>query len=399
MWPRQAIFDGRLLAARRHAGAAIKAAILHVIGNEIHHRRPGDAALIFIQRIVEQGGSAAGIAAEQIFANHAAGIGQPVREAFGFRQQQQARRRRAVGAQHHRLGFLEDFTVIVERLEIDRPGDLAAIVGGNIVHIGIGADFAVAAGFRQGQQRNRRTGTRFHLAGIARAHAAIVAGRPAHIGQGDDRRGIGHHRPAEFLGADPQQGAGAFLRQRRQRIGFGHGRDEGRIQALARDADFPLRLGVIGLHLGIAHRPIGDIGAGNVAKAAGFIEFPRHVTPVAGAIGHGAAADHTAITIVEQRRFFIGVGAEGCNLPLGIAEQPVLRGGIAVEQFVLVGILFMAVRAPAPLFQHHDRETGLRQLLGHDAAAGARTDDDKINLCRRIISLHGASPGVVQRRS
>jgi hypothetical protein len=303
-----------------------------------------------------------------------------------------ARRFRAVGRQHHALGLLEDLAIVVLLFKVGDAGGAASGIDIDLAHIAVHADLAIAGGDRDRQQRHGRGRARLHLAAIARAHAAIDAGAAAIVGHGDDGRHIGCDGQVQLGGRLLHQRAGTFQRQRRAGIGPGHRRDQRRLQVGAADADFPFGLGVIGLQLGIAHRPVGDAGAGHGAEARSLVEFPRQVPPGRGAVGDGAAADDAAVIVVAGRGFLARIAAEGVLLDLGIGQQHVVFRRKAVAEFVLAVVLLMAIGAPGPLLHHNDAEAGLRQLLGHHAAGGAGTDDHEIHFFAGCIFLHGIRP-------
>ncbi len=279
MRARQTILHGRHLAARRHAAAAVPAAAFHVIGHIRQNRRAGDRALVLVQGISEEARSAAAIAGHQILADNAAGIGQPLREAVGLGEQQQAGGFRAVGRQHHAFRLLEDLLVVVGLVEIGHTRGLAAGVDIDLAHIGMNPDLAIAGRHRDRQQRHRRRRPRLDLAAIARAGAAIDAAAAPIIGLGDDGRDIRRHHQVELFRRLLNQRAGAFQGQRPARIRLGHRRDQGRLDIGPRNPDLPFRLGVIGLDLLIADRPVGNAGAFHGAELAGFIELIGQMPP------------------------------------------------------------------------------------------------------------------------
>src|SRR5688572_5207376 len=110
--------------------------------------------------------------------------------------------------------------------------------------------------------------------------------------------------------------------------------------------------------------------------------------PAAAAVGDRAAADHAAVTVSARRGLLFVVPAKCVALPCGIAHQPIGLGLIAIQPFVFVVLVVAAVLAPTALLEHDDGEAGLRELLGHDAARGAGTNDDEIDLSRGCVLSH-----------
>jgi hypothetical protein len=80
------------------------------------------------------------------------------------------------------------------------------------------------------------------------------------------------------------------------------------------------------------------------------------------------------------RRDLLVGPAEGVPLARGIGHQAIFRAGIVVQPFVLRVILLVPVLAPAALLQNNDGKSGHGQLLGHDAAGSAGSDNNEINL-------------------
>src|SRR6266851_6227059 len=84
----------------------------------------------------------------QQFSYQAARVGQSVRKQIRFREQQQARCFRAVGADHDRLRLLKLFLLL--RIEEDHSIYAAALVGGDLPHIATRADFTTSGSFAMG---------------------------------------------------------------------------------------------------------------------------------------------------------------------------------------------------------------------------------------------------------
>src|SRR4029450_8624733 len=102
----------------------------------------------------------------------------------------------------------------------------------------------------------------------------------------------------------------------------------------------------------------------------------------AAAVGDGAAADDAAVAVGARRRLLFVVLAECVALPRRMAHRGIFLGLGGIQPLVLVVLVIAAVLAPAALLEHDDREPGLRELLGHDSAGRARTDDAPIDIRR-----------------
>jgi hypothetical protein len=197
------------------------------------------------------------------------------------------------------------------------------------------------------------------------------------------------HRQTQLGGRNPEQRARTLLRQRRQRIILRHRRKKRRIDALARNSDFPFGFRIIRLQLLVGDRPVRQSAARNRPFMGGFVEFIREVPPTAGPVGHRPAAHDAPITVRAWARFFLVIAAEGVALPRRIAHQPVdgiLR--IQMQQLVLDVILFVPISAPPALLQDHHGKTGHRQFLGHHRTAGPGSDHDKIHFRVGRESFH-----------
>src|SRR5688572_6743060 len=112
------------------------------------------------------------------------------------------------------------------------------------------------------------------------------------------------------------------------------------------------------------------------------------MAPAAAAVCDRAAADHAAVAVRTGGRLLRVVPAERVALARRIAHQPIFLGLIAIQPLVLVVLMVAAVFAPAALLEDHHGKPGLRELLGHDSARGARTDDNEIDLGRWCVLSH-----------
>ena len=112
---------------------------------------------------------------------------------------------------------------------------------------------------------------------------------------------------------------------------------------------------------------------------SGFLKLIRQMAPAAATICHGAAAHYAAVGVCAGNGFHFIVRTEGIALLHGVAHQAVFVGEIALQPLVLVVFVLAAVLAPVTLLENDHRKAGHRQLLGHDAAGGSRTDDNVVD--------------------
>src|SRR5262245_13819087 len=105
------------------------------------------------------------------------------------------------------------------------------------------------------------------------------------------------------------------------------------------------------------------------------------MAPAAAAIRDGAAADDAAVAVSPGPRLVLVVSPERVALPpRRVAHQSIVDARVVVEPLVLRVFLLLAVLAPAALFEDDDLEARRRELFGHDAAGGTRSDDDEVDL-------------------
>ena len=164
------------------------------------------------------------VAGHQVPSDQTAGVRQPVRETGRLRQQQQASRLRGIGGQDHRLRPLTHLAFL--SIEINDAGYAAALVDRNLAHIALHADFAAARLLGDRKHGDRGTGSRAHLASVARTDSAVDARVAAHIRLGNDRERPGNGGQSEFSRRGIEQRARTLEGHGRHRIVFRHRRDE-----------------------------------------------------------------------------------------------------------------------------------------------------------------------------
>ena len=156
-------------------------------------------------------------------------------------------------------------------------------------------------------------------------------------------------------------------RHGRQRVRFGAWRIEWAHTCLARDAEVPLSLGVVGLKVGVGDRPVGKAGPGNRAFLAGFDEVNLVKAPEVGSEVHSAAADHAS---VDECRLLLGFVVrrlpEGRRLFLRIVRQQRL-----CRDAVLVMGELLAIE-PGPLLKSDHAESVARKFAREHAARRAQ---------------------------
>ena len=299
------------------------------------------------------------------------------------RHQQQARRLRAVGAQHDGAGALEVLAPVA--VEVGDAGDAVPAVHVDAEHVALAAHLAAPGGLRLRNHGPQRRGLCLHLAAETDAEAAVRAGRAAAIGHGGNRHRRGKRVQPELARAALEQHAGGFHGQGRHRIGPRSRRVERAGAREARHADFPLDLGVVGLEFRVVDRPVGEARPGDRAEQAAFLEVHLVEPPEVGGEVVAAAAHHPR---VPQRRevahalgFVPGRLAKGLRAGLRAVQQRVV---VPVIQFVVPEVRGGEARA---LLEHQHLEAGLRQLARHHAAGGAGADHHEID---RVVRLERA---------
>src|ERR1700751_3464382 len=151
-------------------------------------------------------------------------------------------------------------------------------------------------------------------------------------------------------------------RKRGHRIGLGARRIERAGAGEARDADFPLNLGVVRLEVGIRDRPVGEVGAGNVGELVVLLEIDFVESPEVSGEVDAAAADATAI---ENRLLFPGGFirrfAKGDGMGVDLVGEQALD-----EDFrLVVGEIFFA--KIFALFEDDDAESVGGKLFRKDS--------------------------------
>ena len=249
---------------------------------------------------------------------------------------------------------------------------------------GLGSDLEPAGAQRPAQQRHR-VALGVDRAAVPAAEPAVVAGRPAVVGHRVDAG----RAPGRDAGRPARRPASTARRRTcRARAASGYGtrapRRE-RVGLLARHADDPLDLGVVGLQVVVGEGPVGHRRRPSLGAEGG--QQAEVVLAEAGELGVGVVAaaadgggqrvdvaDHQVVAVVGAAPVGAGldqgVGAEQVavdelDLVVGqVAER--LVGRVQVEQVV------------AALLQHDHRPARLGQHLGHGRARRPRSHDHGI---------------------
>ena len=247
---------------------------------------PGDLdALVFIERMFENG-MRRGMAVEhQVLAHQAAAVGQPVGVPAGFRLQQDARRLRTVGRQDDTPGLLR--LLLAVGIEVDHLADLTPVIGFQPEYLAFGAYLAVAGRLCQGQHGGQGGGFGVHLAAKRHAEAAVNAARPPVERAGQDGHGRRLRVQTQFFRTAFEQHAGGFHRHRRHRVGSAPGRVKG--PGCAGNPHLPVHFGVVGFQFLVADGPVGKAGATDLAQLAALVEIHRPEAPVIAGEMHAAA--------------------------------------------------------------------------------------------------------------
>ena len=154
--PPSAKVIGYLPEPRVDAAAAVESALRIGLVEVEHHPGVLDA-LVLVQRMLELRVHPEVGVEHQVLADHAAGVGQPVRKARRRGVEQQPRRLRPVRAEHDRLGALQLQPLL--RVEVGDAGRAAVASDLDARHVAVRPDLAAAGGFRQRQHRRPSTST------------------------------------------------------------------------------------------------------------------------------------------------------------------------------------------------------------------------------------------------
>ncbi len=257
------------------------------------HDAADSRALVIVQLLVESAVGERAAVGHEILADVAAGIRQAGGKLVGRGEQQKPRSFGAVGGKNHGFGFLQ--VGVALGIEIGGADHATVLVGLDAADVTVGANFATAGFFGHGNYAGERSGLRADFATEAKAEAAIHAGGAAGARLGQNRQGRGICVIAELAATTFEDDAVSLHRKRWHRIGLGARRVERAGAREARDANFPLNLGVVRLEVGVADRPVGKVGAWNVANLAVFLEIDFVEAPEVGGEVDAAAADATAI--------------------------------------------------------------------------------------------------------
>ena len=139
----------------------------------------------------------------QELSHQAAGVREALRKETRFREQQQARRFRPVGAQDNRFRLLETLPLL--GIEVDSPVDAPLLVGRDLSHVAVRADLAAARVFGHGDDAGQRARLSSHLTTEPFAEPAVYARGAAGERVREDGHGRGEGVPAELLRGALQQ--------------------------------------------------------------------------------------------------------------------------------------------------------------------------------------------------
>ncbi len=111
--------------------------------------------LVFVQLVLEHGADIAAGVEHEVLADEAARIGEAIRKLRVRGVQQQARRFGAIRRNDHGARFLETLALVA--IKVGDTGGAPALVGTNLEHIALGANFAAAGclGFRNHREESR----------------------------------------------------------------------------------------------------------------------------------------------------------------------------------------------------------------------------------------------------
>ena len=285
--------------------------------------------------MLEEAARAGAVAEHQVPADDAVRVREAVRELRRLREQQQARRLRAVRRQDDGLRPLLDFALL--GVEIDDAGDASAVVDRNLAHVAVRADFAfarlLAIGSMVTAELDRARTWHPKPEHMPQLHARGAA----HVRVRDDRQRARDDVNPSFLAAMLNSAPELFSGTRRHRIVLRHRRHERRIHAQPGDAHLPFGLHVVRLQLFVGDRPVRHAGAGrNRRIGRQLVELVRQMAPAAAAVGDRAAADDAAIAVGAGRGLVLVVPAERVALPRRIAHQPIFRAWLSFNHSSLV---------------------------------------------------------------
>ena len=356
------------------SAAAVEADFLRVEFVEIVKDAADGVALVVVGLLFKNAdGDRAGVE-HQIFADVAAGIGEPVGKFAGRGKQKQARSFGAVRGENDRFGFLQMYVFLV--VEIDGAGGAAPFVDFNLVNVAVGTDFAFARFFGEGNHAGERAGLGSYFAGERQTETAIDAGAAPSAGLRKNGHGRGKGIPAEFARGAFEDHAVGFLPAAAAWDRAWSAADQTDWRRRDRRRRLPIRpwcSRARDRRRRSANRPEWSPATGADFAALleiDFVEAPEICGEVIAGAADGAAVNQSALRL----GFVLGRLAESIGLQLGmIGEQIFLQH----FDFVVDEIFgFVEVR---PLFEHHDAETVGGKFLGQNAAGGAGTNDHKID--------------------
>ncbi len=338
--------------------------VVRLVGD---HPGAGGAA-VHVHRLRHHREDAGGGVGHVVPADLAGGVGQPVGKHRGSGVEQQARRFDGVARHAYHPGLLPLDGAL--GVGVDHAVHLALGVVFDAQHHRLRPHLAIATGFGAGNVGVERRPLRAHLAAL-HAEADLLAGGAVVVGLGVDR-----HRPGEdLLVADPLGAGGQHLEGVVPGV-IGHA------GAGAGHAHVLLGLLVPGRHLFQGHRPVQQVGPGDVAVDAPHPEF--EITEAQGDAGpvHGAAAD--------------ALDDPGRQVGVVLGQVPVAGGDAFVEPGDLLEhrplvVLDVLQRVPLARLEHHAANLLFGQRVGQRAAASAGADDHHDAIVVLGKSCHGVS--------
>ena len=224
-----------------------------------------------------------------------------------------------------------------------------------------------------------------------RAEAAVVAGRPAIVGDRVARRGAGIGVVAQSLRGGGGDHRAVHRGARWHRVGSAAPGGEGIGTGLPGHPDQPLGFGVVGLQFVVAERPVGDGGALHRPELGEYPEVlftkARHLavgmdsTPADGCRQVVHLPDVTALAVgrvhAECPWFQPRVGSEEVTVPV----LDLVVGELVEELRRLLEIHEVVLAA----FEDEDRPARRSQRVGGRGTSGSGADDDGVE-----VTAHGS---------
>ena len=359
----------------------------------------GAGADVVVDHFVEQAvGARVGVPL-QIAPHPVVAVAEPLGVKAALRIQQQPRGFNRPSAHHHQFRRL--FPQAIVRVEIGDARHLPAIAHQDFLDHRFRAQLAVTCGQRHRDDGVLRAALRVHLAGESHAPAAAHAGFAASVGHA-----VAQHRDVERMQAQAQGRGlqdGLLARRRKRRHGqrLAPRRFERVRPVVARNADFPLRLLVVRLQIGVGDGPVFERAAGHRAVGRAQVEIALHKPPGHRAVTERAAAHAGGVVLI------LALAGAHDALPAVAAHHHarvalVVRSGrVAQRAVALVAQVVLAAverRVPLAALQQHHAQPRHGQLFGDNAAPGARAHHHGVHLFQAhgiLFGFHRPRMGIV----